>query len=317
MKSRLPFAVLLAAGLAAFASPVTAQLVRIPRTSVAIAPPPGFTISREFVGLENAATGSAIRISEFPPEAHSELMAAFASPKRASDRFASQGVRITRIEQLAVGATTVPFATGGQQVNGREIVKYMAVLGGAPAGTRTVWIVFDVGDPRAFRRSDVETALRSIAIARPPTQPTIADRVARLPFRFLAVAPFQAATVNTSSVLLTISGKAQTESNEPQVVIERDLSLETPDQAPQLNDKLMRSVFGFEDAQRAEQRPEEFAGGRGHYLQAAAGDLSVFAYLRVLPNGEYIRLVARGDTDRLEELRDAVAEIAASVTLPD
>jgi hypothetical protein len=289
------------------------QLVRIPRTSVTIAPPPGFKVARAFTGLENTANGSSIRISELPPEAYAELAAAFASPKTAASRFASQGIRITRVEQLAVRGSRVPFAIGGQRVDGKDIVKYMAVIGGPETGASTVWVVFDVADPSSFRRSDVETVLESITVGRAPT---VDDEVARLPFEFRAVPPFRIADADESSVLLTASG-AEPSGTKWEIVIERAATSARPMETPQLNEKIMRSLPDFGDAVVTEQGPAEFVGGQGHYLAAVGGDRTVLQFLRVLPNGRYVRLVARGETSALESAREAVAEIAASVTIPE
>jgi hypothetical protein len=56
-----------------------------------------------------------------------------------------------------------------------------------------------------------------------------------------------------------------------------------------------------------------FAGGQGFYIAAAANGLTMTQFVRVLPNGTYVRLVARGETKALEELRAAVDETAAAV----
>ena len=168
MRSAPAFVALLACGLAslAIASPANAQMVRIPGTSVAMAAPPGFKPSRNPPGLANAETGSSIVIAELPQESYAEAVAVFASPKTASTRYASQGIRFIRIEQLTIGAAQVPLAIGGQAENGREIRKYIAVMGGPQSSTKTTLITFSITRSDPLSQSDVEAALRSV-VARP------------------------------------------------------------------------------------------------------------------------------------------------------
>src|SRR5690606_39047791 len=118
MRPHLSLVLSSALALSLLATCADAQLIRVPRTSVTLTAPEGFKPAREFAGLENAETGATIRITELAPDAYANLVEAFSSPKTASDRFASQGIRITRIEQLAVDGMQAPFAIGGGQVQG-------------------------------------------------------------------------------------------------------------------------------------------------------------------------------------------------------
>jgi hypothetical protein len=88
-----------------------------------------------------------------------------------------------------------------------------------------------------------------------------------------------------------------------------------PAEARQAAEKMLRSLGGFADAQIKEQATKPFAGGEGQYIAAVAGDRTVLQYLRVLPGGSLIRLVARGDSAAIDELRETIAAIAASVEL--
>src|SRR5262245_6017454 len=91
-----------AAGLA-LATPALAQTtVRVPGTSVTLTAPPGYRLARAFSGLENADNGSSILVAELPPEGYAELVATFSSPKTLSTKMADQGVRVTRVEPVAV-----------------------------------------------------------------------------------------------------------------------------------------------------------------------------------------------------------------------
>ncbi len=302
---------LLATGLAPCAF---AQAVRIPRTTITVTPPPGFKIARTFSGLENADTGSKIMIVENPPEGRAEIMAVFASPKTISTRYASQGIRITRIEQVAVDGGQIPLAIGGKAENGKEVVTYITTMGGPETNTMAALITFSITPMDTLRRADVEATLRSIKLARVAT---LDEKVARLAFTFEAVAPFRISNVQESSVVLTSTEDAGSADKTPAIVINRGLTSSAPGETAQLSATLMRSIGGFSDALPTEQAPATFAGGQGYSIAAVSGDLSLLQLIRVLPGGRYIRLVARGETGMLDATREAVMQVASSVALEE
>lgn len=314
MRMTLSLVLSSAAAILIAASNAAAQTIRVPRTSVTMTAPEGFKPAREFVGLENTETGATIRITELAPEAYEGLAESLSSPKTASARFASQGIRITRIEPLAVGDAQAPFAIGGAEVQGRPIVKYMTVLGGAPAGSRTVWVVVDVPDASSLSRTAVETALQSIKIAR---LPTLDEKVSRLPFRFEPHAPFQTANADANAVVLSTTGKMESSRAVPAIVIERAGTTALPSEAAALNERLLRRSADFGSAPIAEQGKAAFAGGDAHFIVATSGEVTVYQILRIMPGGRYIRLSAGGETSAIQGLRETIDQIAASVTLPE
>ena len=148
----------------------SAQLVPVPGTLVALAPPQGFALAHTFSGFENGRGGSSITVEEMPPNAAADIVAAFSSPKGVTTRFASQGVRITRIDRVALDSGEAPLAVGEQSFKGSEFVKYMTLLGGRD-GKNTVLITFNLSASTALRQSDVEAVVRSVQIARLPRSP--------------------------------------------------------------------------------------------------------------------------------------------------
>jgi hypothetical protein len=294
---------------------VLAQAVRIPRTTITVTPPPGFTVARTFSGLENAATGSKITLVENPPEARAELVAVFASPKTIATRYASQGIRVRGIEQVSVDEGQIPLAIGGKAENGKEVVTYITTMGGRPeTNTMAVLITFSIAPMDTLTRADVEATLRSIKLARVPT---LEEKVARLTFTFDVVAPFRISNLQDASAVLTSSEGARSAEKTPAIVINRALTRSPPGEIAELSDALMRSVAGFREAQPTEQMPATFAGGQGYFLSATSDDLTLLQLIRVLPGGRYVRFVARGETGALESARDAVMEIAQSVALKE
>jgi hypothetical protein len=315
MRAHLPLVAVVALALSSLAvvPAASAQMVRIPGTSVALTPPPGFTVARGG-GLENAATGSSVSIAELPPDGYAKLAQTFTSPKTASAGFASQGIRITRIDQLAVDSGQVPLAVGDQALSGRQFKKYITVMGGPKFQTNAVLITFNLTDASPLRQADVEQVLRSVRLARVETSE---EKFARLPFTFKAVAPFHAADViggGATALLSTFEG-SDPSGRKPMLMINRGSTEAGPEETARTAEQILRGMSGFADAELTEQKPVPFGGGDGYFISAEAQGRTMLQFLRVLSNGTYVRLVARGETSALEEARSAVTEIADSVAI--
>jgi hypothetical protein len=210
----------------------------------------------------------------------------------------------------------VPLAIGGQAENGREIKKFVALMGGAKSSTKTTLITFSInrGDP--LSQADVETALRSIALGRVAT---LDEKLARLMFTFKPVEPFHTVDVidNGATAMLATFEGADPSAAKPIVVITRAATAATPAEAAQMSERLIRSMPELKDAQVKEQKRTTFAGGDGYFIAAAGANLSIMQFTRVLPGGRYIRMFARGDASALDEVREAITEIAYSVAIPE
>lgn len=292
----------------------SAQLVAVPGTHVALAPPQGFTLARTFSGFENARGGSSITVEEMPPNAAADIAAAFSSPKGLTTRFASQGVRITRIDRVAVDSGEAPLAVGEQSFRGSEFVKYMTLLGGRD-GKNTVLITFNLSAATPLRQSDVEAVVHSVTIGRPPS---LSEKLSQVPFKFEPAPPFHTADAMPGSavILATLDG-VDPEGKKPLVVIGKVPTSASPAENEQVNEREMRSVPGFREAPVTERRNVPFAGGTGNFISAAANGRTLMQFVRVLPGGSMMRLLATGDTPAIEGARRAILDIASSVQLPD
>lgn len=295
------------------AQPNTARPVKIPGTTVTMNAPPGFRIARKFAGLENPDTGSTVTVREFPPATYAELAAAFASPKTAASRFDAEGVRITRIEQISAGSGQVPVAVGSQETRNKEVDKYIALFGGSDTGTKAVLVTLSIAESSEIGRSGIELLLGSVTLGRVPT---IEEKLAQLSFTFKAAMPFHATDVLTGGVAVLPSFEGRDPSgNKPIVLIGRASTSATPAETAETAERVLRTTGGLADAQITEQGPVTFAGGQGQYIVAVTGERTILQYLRVLPGGTYIRLMARGETSAIDDVRPAVEEIADSLEL--
>lgn len=304
MQARCRFVSLLAAGAAAAVvafGPVGAQQERltIRGTSVTLTPPAGFTPSRSARGIENAATGATITVSETSAQAYAELAARFASPKSLSDGYAQQKISIRSVRRID---GEIPFAIGQQATNGKTATKYLALL----RGDKTVLVMFTIPD-RSFTEADAEALLRSIELT---PEPTLEERLATVPFTFRAVEPYTVTQViPRQAVTLGVEG----DNTRPVVVIGYGRSQALMGDEARVAADLLRSTGGWREAEVTAQGPAPFAGGSGYVITAVAEQRTAVQYLRIVAGGGYLRLLARGESNAVQAAEAAIAEIAASV----
>jgi len=286
-----------------------AQLVQIPNTSVTLAAPQGFRIARSFLGLENTTTASTIQIAEYPPAKYEETAAVFASPKTASTRYSGEGVRFTRIEPVSVEGGSVQLAVGQQVKNGREFQKYITVLGGGDANA--VLVTFTIGAAQTMSRSDVEAVVRSIKVRR---LPTLEETLARLPFVFDAEPPFRfPASPDANTAMLSAFEGVDDTGLKPIAVITRGATAALPSESAKTAEQSLKTMAA--NAVIKERATAPFAGGQGAYVSAVVENRTVLLFLRVLPGGSYLQLLAVGETMQMDDAREAVNKLAGTVEL--
>jgi hypothetical protein len=86
-------------------------------------------------------------------------------------------------------------------------------------------------------------------------------------------------------------------------------------QESQVAVELLKGTSGYGNAVVTTQAPAPFVGGTGYVVSAAIDNRTVVQYLRVVPGGFYVRMLVRGGTGAIEQLKPVIDEIAASVEL--
>ena len=154
--------------------------------------------------------------------------------------------------------------------------------------------------------------VRSIALTPRPIQ---AERVATLPFTFREVAPFRITSVRARSAA-TLAASTDTGGSATEIVIGRGNWGATMGQEAQVAVDLLKNTSGLREAQITRAEPTSFAGGAGYVVQASVGSRTFVQYLRIVPGGSYLRLLARGEAAAMQEAAAAIAEVASSVEIP-
>ncbi len=283
------------------AVPATAQQERIAirGTSVSLIPPPGFTASRSERGVENTSTGSSITISEQSGAAYASLAERFSSAKSLTEGYAQQKITSRGVRRVD---GKIPFAIGRQASGGKDVAKYFALL----QGDKTVLLTFTIGD-RSFTEADAEAVVRSVELT---PEPTLDERLAELPFTFRAVEPYSVAEViQRQAARLQVEGDA----SQPAIVIGTGRSQALMGDEARVAVELLRSTGGYREAQITSQEPAPFAGGDGYVVTALVENRTVVQYLRIIPGGGYLRLLARGETSAMQGAEAVIKEIASSV----
>jgi hypothetical protein len=296
-------AALAAFGVAARSQDAPQDAVTIAGTSVTLTPPAGFRVAGR--ALDNGA-GSTISISERSAEGYQELAATFSSAKNLSAAYADQGVTIRAVRQISAPVGPVLFATGTQSFRGRNSIRYFALL----KGDKAVLMAFNLAD-RGFSEADAEALVRSVSIT---PAPTLDEQLVELPFTFSVVEPFRVGSIRArNTVTLTTGDDDAPENSQPVVVIGRGQSQAVMGDEGRVAVELLKNTAGFREAAVTAQNATTFAGGAGYVVTAVVADRTVVQYLRIVPGGAYLRMVARGPTGAMQAAEPAITEIANSV----
>ena len=283
----------------------------IPGTSVSLEPPAGFTVSENFSGLQNSQNGSSITINELPLDAYEEISTIFSTEEAATEALLRQGISIEDYTVLDVGETQVPLLRGTQQAASGAVTKYLTLL----KGEATILVTFNIIDPNTITQDIVETTVTSITLT---AAPTLDDKISQLPFSFQTIAPFQVTKViGGSAVLLSTEPGPDPTSLKPIVIITRGQNVIYNQDAADISEGLLRGTQGFSLAEIIQEDSLEFAGGRGHFIEARMDELTVVQYAHVPANGRYVRLLATGEQTAVADLLPVIEEIANRVIVED
>ena len=304
MRSKGLFAAVTTALLALGSAAGAQEGIRIAGTSVTLTPPPGFTArarglrerrrldhhDQRAVGRRLCGARRDLQVRE----------GSFGGLRRAESAD-------PRREAVSTPAGPALFASGTQSTNGREIVKYLALL----KGDKTVLVAFNIAD-RGLSEADAEAVLRSVEIA---PAPTLEERLAGMPFTFEAVEPFRVTNViPRSTVTLGLAGRGEAPGGrQPVIIIGRGESQAAMGEEARVAVELLKNTGGCREATITAQGPATFAGGAGYVVTAVVEDRTVVQYLRIVPGGAYLRFLARGQTGAMQSAEATITEIAESV----
>jgi len=307
---------------------VTRDAIAIPGTSLSLVPPTGFVLSEDYSGFVNYEDFSSIVLAELPPQAYSELADIFTStPAEITAAFADRGliVEVDAVSTVEHQGKTIPLVSAVQTLGDLKVQKYFTLFAQDSAGLQNALLLtFNVTPDSLLSQAEVVATISSAEISSPPS---VEEATAELPFTFEVVPPFQRVLgLLGSAVLLNLSGETGVGNEEPLIIIASSLSTITGATASgtlpsaelaAFSERVLKETDGFADVVINQRSPIEFAGGAGHYITGsqARSDEFVAQYIRVLPDGYYIRMLVIGDLETVIEHTSAIQMIQSSVEM--
>jgi hypothetical protein len=311
MGSRLAvFAIMV---LLALAAPARASdIVFPPGSRIGLAPPPGVTPSRNFVGFEDANNNVAVIIAALPPETFAELQRS-----TTADALKKQGLTFEKRETHTLAASKAFLVIARQQAEGLRLRKWIFALG-APDLTALVTVqVPDTADS-AYPEAAIRAALTSVAVR--PTVP-VEEQLSLLPFKVGEFAQFRVGGVIAGRALMLTDGAPDTPSPTVDTHLVVAIAPGGPGQ-PADRDTFARTVFAsipnLNDVRFNSSEPLRIGGQPGHQIMArgkdsrTGSDVTIVQWLR-FGGGAYMHLigVARSDAwvpayARFRQVRDGI-----------
>ncbi len=281
-------------------------------TTVSLVPMPGFVPATGFAGFANEPLQGSVLVAELPAEAHPQLAQLFADVAAARTRFAAQGVRITAREAIETAAGRVPLLVGTQQVAGELYRKWIAIYKGA----KTVMITVQAPERAALDTTAVKTMLASVSLG---GAPTLADKLAALPFLVEPLAPFRVVDTLGGAGVLMVVGDLDVDPAgvQPMLIVASQLSATQALALEAAAERLLKQTKEFEAAKIEARELTAFAGSPGILLtgtHSPRGRSRRFAqYMAMSGNGRFIRMIVSADARAFAELQPTIAAIAKSV----
>ncbi len=280
---------LLALAELAQAAPAQAADVVFPAGSrIGLAPPPGVTASRSFLGFEDSERNVAIIILSLPAEAFAQI-----EKSTAADALKRQGVTIEKREPLALPIGKAFLVIGRQEVERMKLRKWIAVAA-APDLTALVTVQVPDDARRAYPDAAIRAALASLAVR--ATVP-VEEQLGLLPFRVGEFANFRVGGVlaGRAVILTDAASDASGPRVDPHIVV-----AVAPGGPTQAADTFARELFltipNLREVCIDTSESLRIGGQQGHQILATgkdpAGttDITIVQWLR-FGGGAYLHLI--------------------------
>lgn len=305
------FSCLMACGL--LPSGATAQTPqRVNGTTVTMTPPAGFEPAKDFSGFADQKTKSSILIAELPPQAWPQLSALFGSLDAVRTGFKQKGIDVASLDKVPIASGEAFLASGTQTVADTKIAKWVALA----QGSRTVMITVQAMPAAKLDDAAIRAMLKTVSLG---DAPSVADKLASLPFKVAPSAPFRVLDAMAgSTVAMTVGDKDVDPTGEQPLLIVSAQIGNTPvlsEDSAVIAKTLLRQTKNLDKATIETEKRVSFGGVSDAVLLEGKtdGDKRFVQYFATGPNGRFVRLISYFAADRGNELRPAIEKIAGSV----
>lgn len=283
----------------------------VPGTTVSVTPPQGFAPAQGFSGFASSDGRASLVVTELPIEGYDKIAAMFADLGAARAALTPRGITVSALDQITSAAGRIPLISGTQTVKDQVFQKWLTVL----KGEKTVLITIQAPQGSKVTAAAVKQSLATLKLGK---EPSLADKVASLPFAISATAPFRVVDTIAGSAVIMTAGELDVDPQrtQPVIVVASQLSAPiAPDQRQQAGRALLESTQGLENAKIEGETSVPFAGADGILLTGTTADGQRFSqYLAFGAHGRFIRLVAIVPADRAGSSKDAIEQIAKSIS---
>lgn len=277
--------------LLALLSPVQALDIVFPAGSrIGLAPPPGVTPSRGFVGFEDAANSVAVVIAALPPEAYAEL-----ERSTSADELKKRGLVFEAREEQTLSAGKSFLVIARQEVDKLKLRKWIFAVATADL---TALVTVQVPDEaiKTYPEAAVRAALATVTVR--PSVP-VEEQLGLLPFRVSELAQFRVGGVIAGRAIMLTDAKTDAPGPDVDTHIVVAIAPGGPAQAAQ-RETFAREVFGtipnLKDVRLSSSEPLRIGGQPGHQMMAVGKDartgqdINIVQWLR-FGGGAYLHMI--------------------------
>lgn len=279
-------------------------------TTVSITPPEGFVPAPGFSGFAGKDGMSSLMVTELPIEAYDKVVTMFGDVDAARTALAPRGITVSTLEQVPSAAGSIPLISGTQSVGDQVFKKWLTVL----KGDKTVLITIQAPEKGQLDAAAVKRALATLSLGK---EPSLAEKVASLPFTITATAPFRMVNTIAGSALIMTAGPLDVdpEGTQPLIVVASQVSAPLPpDQRKGVARALLETAPGLQNAKVEAESDVPFAGAQGLLLTGTATDGRKFSqYLSFGSEGRFLRLLAIVPPAQQAQTKAAIEQIAKSI----
>jgi hypothetical protein len=283
---------------AAQSAPPTAGEVQYPLASqVGLVPPPGMTLSTTFLGFEDSANSTYIRLVAMPQNAYAEI-----EKTMTNQALKKQNITVERRESFKLASSKGLLVVARQDTGTEKLRKWLLI---APVGGLTAMVSLEM--PLAAKKDLYPEAVirASFATLSARVEIPATEQLALVPFKIGDLAGFKVAGVVPGRAVQLIDGGPNTTETSDRVYLVIGIAPGTPP-SPNDRDSFARLAFAappnLKDVRILSSEAMRIGGQPGHEMRMTGKDaksgveVEAVQWLR-FGSGAYLRIVGFAPKD--------------------
>lgn len=283
-----------------------------PGSLIGLVPPPGMTLSENFIGFENRENSVAILLITLPAEAYAEI-----EKTASAAELKKQGVNVEKREPFKLAAGKAFMVSGRQDVDKTRFRKWL-LIASTPEVTAVVNVQVPESAAAGYPDAAIRTALASLAV-----RTTVPDeeKLSLLPFRIGDLSGFRVGSVVPGrAIMLTdpVQGASALGDQPRLVAVAAQGGPAQPDDRDNFARRVFAGVPDVKDVRITGSEPLRVGGQQGHQILAEGKDAHTSANVTIVQwlrfgGGVYLQMVgvARNDAwaqalTRFRTVRDSI-----------